>query len=412
MTARDSKREFDVVVWGATGFTGALVASYLARRYGTAGDLRWAIAGRNKDKLTALRASLGDAAEALPILTADSADRAALAAMAARTRVVLTTVGPYALYGSPLVSACVETGTDYCDLAGEVPWIRQMIDEHHEHARDTGARIVHCCGFDSIPMDIGVWFLQQAAHERFGEYCSSVATFVKAAKGTFSGGTLASMANMVERSRKDRHFARILVEPYSLNPPAERKGPDGRDQRKVLYDDLAGAWTAPFVMAGINTKVVRRSHALAGFPWGRDFRYREAVITGRGPTVWMGGTAVTLGLGAFVLGMALKPSRQLMQRFFLPDPGEGPSPEMQQKGFFRLEQVGTTSDGREIRTGVTGDQDPGYGSTSKMLSESAVCLAMDDLDTPGGVLTPSAAMAAPLLERLRSNAGLTFDVLD
>jgi len=408
----DTQRDFDVIVWGATGFTGSLVATYLLEKYGVDGTLRWAMAGRNADKLEQMRRSLGEQGAKLEMLTADSHDRASLDALAHRTRVVVTTVGPYALYGSELVAACVEAGTDYCDLAGEVPWIRKMIDLHDDRARQTGARIVHCCGFDSIPSDIGAWFLQESAHQRYGQYCTSVATFVKAAKGTFSGGTLASMTNMIVAGREDKNLVRLLADPYALNPAGERDGPDGRDQSDVRYDELAGAWTAPFVMAGINTRVVRRSHALAGFPWGRDFTYREAMITGRGAPGWMRGTTLRLGLGALVVGIALSPTRALLQRFLLPSPGEGPSPEMQEAGFFTLEQVGTLPDGKIMRTRVTGDRDPGYGSTSRMLGECAVCLAQDELDTRGGIWTPAAAMAEPLLERLRRNAGLTFDVVD
>jgi len=410
-TVRQQK-EFDVIVWGATGFTGALVSAYLLERYGSGDTLNWAMAGRNRGKLEDLRRSLGDRASDIQLLTADSHDRASLNALARRTRVILTTVGPYSLYGSDLVAACVEAGTDYCDLAGEVPWIRRMIDEHNERARETGARVVHCCGFDSIPSDVGVWFLQTSAHERYGEYCRSVATFVKAAKGTFSGGTLASMTNMIVASSKDKNIVRTLMDPYALNPVGKRTGSDGRDQTDVRYDELVDAWTAPFVMAGINTRVVRRSHALAGFPYGRDFTYREAMITGHGAPGWMRGTTLKLGLGALVIGIALPPTRYVLQRFMLPAPGEGPSPEMQETGFFKLEQVGALPDGTVVRARVTGDRDPGYGSTSRMLGESAVCLARDDLDTPGGIWTPASAMAAPLLERLRRNAGLTFDVVD
>ena len=223
-----SEREFDVVVYGATGFTGRLVAEYLFGQYGVGKDLRWAVAGRSEEKLRLLRRELGAAAEHLPIVVADSSDADALAEMVARTRVVLTTVGPYALYGSNLVAACVEQGTDYCDLAGETQWIRKMIDTHHERARETGARIVHCCGFDSIPMDIGVFFLQQEAKARHGDYCESIAMYVKAAKGSFSGGTIASMANIIEEAQRDRSVARILADPYALNPPNDRQGPDGR----------------------------------------------------------------------------------------------------------------------------------------------------------------------------------------
>ncbi len=405
-------REFDVIVWGATGFTGCLVAEYLCRQYGVGRDLRWAIAGRNRDKLDALRGSLGDAAAGLEILIADSADAASMRDLAGRSRVVLTTVGPYALYGSLLVEACVENGTHYCDLAGEVQWIRKMIDQHHERARQTGARIVHCCGFDSVPMDIGVWFLQEEARRRHGAYCEKITMLVKATKGAASGGTIASMLNIIKESREDRATARVLVHPYSLNPEGERDGPDRRDQQKVLYNDDADCWTAPFVMAAVNTKVVRRSHALAGYPYGRDFRYSEAVATGKGAGGWIKGTGMTAGLAGLVLGGSFSPTRSLLEKFVLPKPGEGPDAELRESGFFNLMQIGELPDGTLLRTRITGDQDPGYGSTSKMLSECAVCLAKDELDSSGGVLTPAAAMAEPLLDRLQENAGLAFELRD
>ena len=407
-----ANKEFDIVVYGATGFTGTLVADYLLERYGCDRDLRWAIAGRSRNKLEALREQLGDSAASLEVLVADSADEAALADLVRRTRVVITTVGPYALYGSALVAACVEAGTHYCDLAGEVQWIRRMIDRHHERAGQTGARIVHCCGFDSIPMDMGVLFLQDECRRRFDASCESIALFVKATRGSASGGTLASMINIIREARRDREVARILANPYALNPAGEREGPDGRDQQKVAFDEEAGCWTAPFVMAGVNTRVVRRSHALAGYPYGQEFRYREAVMTGKGPAGWVKGSMMTLALGALVLGISFLPTRRLLQKFFLPSPGEGPGPDARKAGFFNLMQVGTLPDGSTIRTRITGDRDPGYGSTSKMLAESAVCLAKDELDSPGGVLTPSAAMGSALLKRLRDNAGLTFDVID
>lgn len=412
MSVSIQERTYDVVVYGATGFTGKLVAAYLARQYGIGDDLRWAIAGRSEAKLRSVRASLGDGASGLDLIVADSTDSAALAAMAGQTKVVLSTVGPYALYGSDLVAACVETGSDYCDLTGEVQWIRKMIDRHHDRAQETGARIVHCCGFDSIPMDIGVFFLQQAAKESYGDYCRSIALYVKATKGAASGGTLASMVNIIEETRKDREIAKILVHPYSLNPEGEREGPDRRDQQKVIYDAEAKSWTAPFVMAGVNTKIVRRSNALAGYPYGREFTYREAVLTGDRVSGWLKGTAMTLGLGLLMLGVSFVPTRKLLQKFVLPKPGEGPSPELQKSGFFNLMQIGNLPDGRTIRTRITGDQDPGYGSTSKMLAESAVCLARDDIQAGGGVWTPASAMGAPLIARLRDNAGLTFDVVD
>lgn len=396
---------------GATGFTGTLVAEYLLRQYGANGDLRWAMAGRSKDKLEKVRAELGEDASNIELIVADSFNAEALNALAARTKVVLTTVGPYALYGSELVAACVANGTHYCDLAGEVQWVRKMIDLHHDEAKRTGARIVHCCGFDSVPMDLGVFFFQNAAKERYGQYCESISMFVKATKGTASGGTLASMVNIIKESREDREIARILIHPYSLNPEGEREGPDKRDQQNVVYRDEVKSWTAPFVMAAVNTKVVRRSHALAGYPYGKDFRYEEAVITGDGPGGWVKGTTMIALLASVVIGASIAPTRALLQKFILAKPGEGPDEELQQSGFYNLVQVGKLPDGTILRTRITGDQDPGYGSTSKMLSECAVCLAKDDLSTGGGVWTPAAAMGEPLLQRLQKNAGLTFELL-
>ncbi len=404
------KPAYDLIVYGATGFTGKLVAEYLLRRYGVGTGLRWAIAGRSAGKLDALRRSLGDAATELQTLTADSSDKKSLAELARQTRVVVTTVGPYALYGSALVAACVDAGTHYCDLAGEPQWIRRMIDRHHDAAVDSGAKIVHCCGFDSVPMDIGVWFLQREARERHGRYCEHIRTYVKALKGTASGGTLASMMNLIREARSDRETAGILMHPYSLNPPGQRDGPDGRDQRKAEYRDDAGAWTAPFVMAAINTRVVRRSHALLDYRWGRDFRYNEAVLTGQGVSGWLRSKSLSATLKLLILGASTTPTRRFLQRFVVASPGEGPNRTERKTGFFNLRQIGFLPDGERIEARITGDEDPGYGSTSKMLGECAVCLAKDALDERGGVLTPAAAMAQALLLRLQKNAGLSFEI--
>ena len=408
----DEGREFDIVVLGATGFTGALVAEYLCKRYAVGDRLRWAAAGRNERKLAALRESLGSGAASLPIIVADTLDASAMRQLAERTRVVLTTVGPYARYGSEVVAACAASGTHYCDLAGEVQWIRRMIDAHHDTARGSGARIVHCCGFDSIPMDIGAWFLQKEARARYGEYCDSIMLLVKAMKGGASGGTMASMMNLMREARADREVARVLARPYSLNPEGEQRGPDRGDQRGIRFDADAQSWTAPFIMATVNTRVVRRSHALLGYPWGAGFRYHEAIRTGRGPGGWVRSATITAGLAGLVGLASLNWSRSLLERFVLPKPGTGPDANARESGFFNLQQIGKLPDGRHIRARITGDRDPGYGSTSKMLAESAVCLALDDLDSAGGVLTPAAAMAAPLIARLQANAGLGFEIRD
>jgi len=409
---RDAPREFDVIVMGATGFTGALVAEYLCERYGVGDSLRWAAAGRNEQKLAALCNSLGTRAASLPLIVADTLDAGAMRELAARTRVVLTTVGPYARYGSEVVAACAASGTHYCDLAGEVQWIRRMIDAHDDMARQSGARIVHCCGFDSVPMDIGAWFLQKEARERYGAYCDSIVLLVKAMKGGASGGTMASMMNLMREARADRDVARLLARPYSLNPVGEQLGPDRGDQRGIRFDVDAQSWTAPFIMASVNTRVVRRSHALLGYPWGKEFRYHEAIRTGRGPGGWFRSATITAGLSGLVGLASFDWSRSLLERFVLPKPGTGPDAKARENGFFNLQQTGKLADGRRIRGRITGDRDPGYGSTSKMLAESAVCLALDDLDSGGGVLTPASAMAAALFARLQANAGLSFEIVD
>ena len=412
MSTAHEHREFDIIVWGATGFTGSLVVEYLLRQYGTDNAIRWAIAGRDQSKLDALTQNIGEPANNLNTIVADSFDLESLQNMARRTRVMLTTVGPYARFGSDLVAACVQNGTHYCDLAGEVQWIRRMIDEHDEQAAATGARIVNCCGFDSIPMDIGVWFLQDSAKQQHRSYCTSITTLVRAMKGGASGGTIASMLNVVQESRADRAIARILADPYGLNPAGERQGPDQRDQQNARFDSHVKCWTAPFVMAGINTRVVRRSNALQGFPYGRDFRYREAVITGAGLAGRIKATGITLGLAGFVLAACFKFPRKTMQRLFLPAPGDGPDKASREAGFFKLLQIGVLPDGTVLRANVKGDRDPGYGSTSKMIAECAVCLALDEPATGGGVWTPAAALGRSLYKRLQANAGLTFEIVD
>lgn len=402
-------RTYDVVVWGATGFTGSLVAEVLNSLDGVDGDLRWAIAGRSQSKLDELKARIH--APQLPTLLADSFDTQSLERLAESTRVVLTTVGPYAKYGDGLVTACVEAGTDYVDLTGEPQFIRKNIDLHHTRAKETGARIVHCCGFDSIPSELGVWFLQQEATERLGRPCESITMLVKGASGGFSGGTAASLMNIVAEAKDDRNLARMLSHPYTLNPKGERDGPDARDQRDVRYNSEQGTWTAPFMMAPINTRVVRRGHALMGYPWGRGFRYTEAIMTGDGISGRLKASAIAAGTGAIVVGGAFSLSRDLLERFLLPKPGEGPDAEARERGFFNLRFFGTHPDGQPLSVKVTGQGDPGYASTSKMIAQSAVCLAKDDVRADGGILTPASAMAEPLLARLRQHARMSFEVL-
>ncbi len=411
MSENNNQRQYDVIVWGASGFTGRLVTEYLLGKYGIGGELHWAIAGRDQPKLERICADLGIESGSLPIIISDCFDSQSMRGLARDTKVVLTTVGPYAKYGSALVEACVAIGTHYCDLAGEVQWMRNMIDRFQSDAQKSGARIVHSCGFDSIPSDIGVWFLQRQAQKRHGSPCSEIKLLVKAMKGGASGGTFASMMNAFEESRRDREIAKILVDPYSLNPEGERNGPDGRDQAGVEYHDESGTWTAPFVMGSVNTRVVRRTNALLHYAYGRDFRYSEATMTGSGPAGWMKSASMTAGLGGFMLASSFDFSRSILVKRILPKPGEGPGKEQREAGFFNLSLVGKLANDTLMRARVTGDRDPGYGSTSKMLSESAICLAMDDLPSKGGFWTPASAMADALLRRLVDNAGLGFEIV-
>ena len=411
MIENDGAAEFEVVVWGASGFTGKIVVSYLLETYGCDPEmLRWAIAGRDETKLKSVQRELG--AEAVPLLLADSRDRSALDQLVSQTDVILSTVGPYALYGSELVAACAEAGVHYCDLTGEVQWMRLMIDAHHETAQQSGAKIVHTCGFDSIPSDMGVFYLQQQSMAAFNQYMPTVRYRLAAAAGGVSGGTIASMLNMMDEVAQDSSIAEVLSDPYALNPVNTVTGRDTNESAAPIYDEVLGQWAGPFVMAAINTRVVRRSHALAGMPYGPGFSYGEASLVGEGVRGYLKAlmAGITTGLGTALA--ALPPIRKLLARL-LPKPGEGPSPEKQVAGFFEVRLHGTSDEGdqRQIQVRVTGDRDPGYGGTAKMIAESAVCLAKEAKFGPGGVLTPSVAMGDLLIQRLVANAGLSFEVV-
>lgn len=407
------KKPFDIVLWGASGFVGALIAEYLCARYGD-GEIKWAMAGRNRAKLEALKAKLGKAASRIPVIVAATGDPESLKTMVAKAKVVLTTVGPYAKYGSALVEACARAGTDYCDLAGETPWLQRMIDANQSLAEESGARIVPCCGFDSIPSDLGVFFLNSEVKKRTGAPCAAIRMRVKAMKGGASGGTIASMVNVVEEATRDRAVARLLANPYALNPKGERQGPRQPGAIPVAYDNDAKSWIAPFMMAAINTRVVHRSNALMDYAYGRDFQYDEAMMTGSGISGGPAALAVAGGLATFALATAFWPTRQLLTRFVLPKAGEGPSAAARERGMFDLLFIGKAKDGRMFKARVTGDRDPGYGSTAKMISESAICLAteIDRKELPGGLWTPASAMGSKLIKRLRRNAGLTFEMID
>lgn len=406
-----SNREFDVIVWGATGFTGQLVVEYLAETYGVDGELRWAIAGRNHSKLETVRQScLAEGQrDKLPILIADSADPISLASLVQQTSVLCTTVGPYAKYGTPLVAACVDAGTHYCDLTGEVQWMAKVIPQYQKAAEASGARIVHTCGFDSVPFDMGNWYLQQVMFERHGVYAQKVKARVGRNRGAASGGTIASILNMMEEARHDPSIRRQVANPYVLYPEGTPAGQDGPDQTGAIFDPDFNQWTSPFIMAAINTRVVRRSNALLGFPWSEEFRYDEATLN----TSRYKATLTSVAGGIGLLTLAVGPTRRLAQRF-LPKPGEGPTRAQREAGYYEVffRGIDPNDRSRDTTIKVSGDLDPGYGSTSRMLGEAAVCLARDELTVGGGFWTPASALGGKYLERLTTKAGLTFEVID
>ena len=387
-----TERELDIVVYGATGFTGRLVAEYLNNTYGVNQDVNWAMAGRSLDKLVSVRDEMGIDL-AVPLIVADGSDVQSINTMVDRASVVFTTVGPYQLYSNELVAACAERGTDYVDLCGEPAWMHKMIADHSAAAEKSGARIIFSCGFDSIPFDLGVLFLQNYAKKTLGSAVSRVKGRVRSMKGTFSGGTLASFRATMAAAGKDRNLIGVLRNPFSLTP-----GFEGADQplgNKPEFDTSINSWVAPFVMASINTKNIHRSNMLMGHLYGEDFVYDEMLVTGSGDR----GKAVAKAV-AEDNSMANDPRK----------PGEGPSKEERETGFYDVLMVGEHSDGRSVRISVKGDKDPGYGSTSKMIAESAVCLVKNPDLASGGIWTPAPAMGEKLIERLEAHAGLTFAV--
>lgn len=406
---------FDIVVFGATSFVGQILTKYLAEYLADQREpVRWAIAGRSAAKLDEVKRSLGTVGQSLPVIVADASDEAQLRAMCAQTRVVVSTVGPYALYGEPLVKVCAETGVDYCDLTGEAQWIRRMIAKYEEAAKQSGARIVHCCGFDSVPSDMGVYFLQQQFRQQWQVPATEVKMRVRSMKGGASGGTVASMVNLVSEATKDPALRKELRNPYSLCPEAHGFTSRQKPVSSALYDQDFDAWVAPFVMAAINERVVFRSNALSGMAYGADFTYNEGMLTGTGAKGRLGALAVVGGLGGFMLGVVFKPTRALLERFVLPKPGEGPSPQQQLTGRYDIRFFGRSAQGQTLRVKVTGDRDPGYGSTSKMLGQAALSLALDHaqdgakVGRGGGFWTPATMFDERYIERLTKHAGLTF----
>lgn len=378
--------EFDLIVYGATGYTGRLVAEHLAQRYGVGGEVKWAMAGRSQAKLELVRDEIGAPANT-PLVVADAADPAQLEAMVKRAKAIITTVGPYQLYGSELVAACAKAGTDCLDLSGEPNWMRRMIDAHDAEAKASGARILHSCGFDSIPFELGVWFCQETAKAKLGGPVPRVKGRVRNMRGGLSGGTAASGAATMAAIQKDPSILAIMMSPFGLTPGFE--GPPQPTGQTAEEDPDVGP-VAPFMMAVINTKNVHRSNLLMGHPYGQDFVYDEMVMGAPGA----GGPGFT-DLGSLPGGG--------------PKPGEGPTKEEREAGFYDILFVGVGKDGRQVRVSVKGDKDPGYGSTSKMLAETAIALVRAP-DVKGGVWTPGAALQGRLVDRLQTHAGLTFEV--
>jgi short subunit dehydrogenase-like uncharacterized protein len=387
-----SSSKFDIIVYGATGFTGQLVAEYLATRYKGNANLKWAMAGRSRDKLASVRDAIGAPADTA-LIVADASDPASLKAMVGQTRSVISTVGPYQLYGTDLLAACVADGTDYFDLCGEPLWMREMIVKHEATAKSTGARIVFSCGFDSLPFELGVFRVQEEARKMFG----AAASRVRAMDLKHSGGTAASMKASFVATARDLSLVALLRNPFALTPGFE--GPKQPPGNRPLFDQELDSWTAPFPMATINTRNVHRSNVLMGFPYGRDFVYDEMMLTGPGKKGEETARRVTAAINAEKMG----PSNG-------PKPGEGPSKEERESGHYDLLFVAFAPDGRQARAVVKGDRDPGYGSTCKMISECAICMLRDTPDVAAGIWTPGAAMGHRLIKRLVDNAGLTFEV--
>ena len=391
-----AKRTYDVVLHGATGFVGALTAKHLATH---ARGARIALSGRSRDKLEALQRRL---AVDWPVLVADAADEASLKALAESTTAVATTVGPYAKYGMPLVRACAEAGTSYADLTGEVLFVRDSHSTAHKLALETGARIVHATGFDSVPSDLGVWLLHQRVTADGEGTLGDTVLLLKSFRGGVSGGTIDSLRTMVDEVKSDKDLRKVMADPYSLSPERVLEPEnDGRDVMTPTKDPLLGQWVAPFVMAPYNTRIVRRSNALLGHAYGPSFSYREVMGVGTSPLAPVIAGGVTAGVGALAAGMALPGTRQLLDRL-LPKPGEGPSEKSRERGHFRAEIHTRTTTGKHYVAVVAAQGDPGYAATAVMFGESALCLATDALTSSGGVLTPAVAMGEALVERLRA----------
>ena len=410
------KRPYAVVLYGATSFVGQITAHYLTEFLSNTKDknganVTWAIAGRDEEKLNELQSKL---ASKVDIIIANSDDAASLDKMTKQSQVIISTVGPYLKYGEPLIKSCAENGTDYVDLTGEAIFIKDMMDKYQDAAKQSGARIVNSCGFDSIPSDLGVYFTQQKAEEKFGNACDIIHMRVKAAKGGLSGGTIASMATIFEEVSQDKSRRKQVANPYLLNDDKDAPNVRQANVSKPEYDDEHKRWLAPFVMASINTRIVHRSNQLLGYEYGRDFKYDEAMWMKDGVKGKLSSYAMSAGLLGFATAMMIKPSRDLLSKHVLPKSGSGPSKEEQENGYFDIRLFGQTASNDTINTKVTGDKDPGYGSTSRMLSQAALCLAQDISKDAvgGGFWTPASAMGNSLIKRLEAYSGISFEIVE
>ena len=404
-----NKTEFDIILWGGSSFVGRLVAEYLFANYGVDGELRWAIGGRNEKKLEATRDLLGAGAERLPLFVGDARDRPFLGSMVGNTKVVLSTVGPYMLYGKELIEACAASGTDYCDLSGEITFISEMMDKYSEQARTSGARILTCCGVDSLPSDLGVYILNAAAHKRLGFGVSHVTNEVKSFKGRFSGGTIFSLGLMRNQAATDARVAAILDNPYAICPLRRRSGISQPDVDAVLRSET-GAWLGPFFMAIVNTRVVHATNAHFDYPYGSDFTYVEGFAVGSR----LAANLLAVVSWSFYLAYRTRPLRAFLNATMLPKPGKGPSRESREQGDFEFHLIARTRSGDRLTLVVSGDRDPGYGASSRMIGEVAVCLArhLPKSALPGGFWTPGAAIAEKIIPRLIENAGIDFELLN
>ena len=424
MTINTDKRAYTVVLYGATSFVGQITAHYLAqflaeqKTDNPSKSVTWAIAGRDEDKLKKLQNEIAskqhEDADELDIIIANSNDDASLDAMTQQTQIIISTVGPYLKYGEPLIKSCAQNGTDYVDLTGEAIFIKDMLDKYQDTAKQSGARIVNSCGFDSIPSDLGVYFTQQHAQDKFNQACETIHMRVKAAKGGLSGGTIASMATIFEEVGEDKSRRKQVANPYLLNDDTDAPTLRQKNVGKPEYDDKHKRWLAPFVMASINTRIVHRSNQLLSYEYGREFKYDEAMWMQDGTKGKLMSYGLSAGLLGFASAMMFKPSRELLSKHVLPKSGSGPSQSEQENGFFDIRFFGTTTKQDNISTKVTGDRDPGYGSTSRMLTQSALCLAQDisQDEVAGGFWTPASAMGDKLIQRLEDHAGLSFEVVD